>query len=528
MSKATKFNLEAIPDAVKAMAEKHNVQVVGVHTTVHNKKKDHVYILETQSGLKFKSTERQLSKLTSTEALAVFALNNYLGSRESAPQYKKLQQMAKSAGAKLIDSDWFGAKHYYTFALADGRHVQIYGSKLIERGWPDDIDAYLGWSSARKLPAAGKRMSQAELFDEFKAMVAQHGATVQESCWLGARTPHAVLLSDGTVRHIKPNQLKYIGWPMVPYDELRKLAAPASVSLLPGAAAGDKQQFLLSLPGGWYKQGGFYELKALIEDKMVDFALEATVWAKNAKVSVVPQEWVGPEAEYEFMRLNGEHFFSKLPCAHRIAEQREANLHLGYIRRAGNRYGYTLVSEKWKGRDAAYAWTTPDGSEVFSTVAGLEMAEAHAAELSTLRHKGEQHHYTLESTLWVGPDAEYVWRGPSGEVVTMSWPDLQAYVRERQRIEKVSAKCPDKGTTAEAMAWLAELKAWAESVGLALQNSKWRGATASYMWGLPNGRLMVAPVHRLKAEVNRLLKGRTARLLTAADSIALLKTFPQC
>lgn len=527
MSKATQFNLETLPEAVKAMAATHSVQVVGVHETFRNEK-DRVYILETQSGLKFKSTERQLSQLTSSEALAVFALNNYLGSSGGSSQYQKLQQMAKSAGAKLLDSDWHGAKHYYTFALADGRHVQIYGAKLIERGWPDDIDAYLDWSSARKLPPAGKRKSSAELFEEFKAMVAQHGASVQETSWLGARTPHAVVLSDGTVRHIKPNQLKYIGWPMVPYDELRKLAAPASVSLLPGTTEGEKQQFLLSLPGGWYKQGGFYELKALIEDKMVEFAVEATVWAKKARVTVVPQEWAGPDADYEFMRLTGERFFSKLPCAHRIAEQREANLNLGYIRRAGNSYGYTLVSEKWKGRDAAYCWKAPNGSEVFSTLHGLEMAEAHAAELSVLRHKGEQHHYTLESTLWVGPDAEYVWRSPNGEVVTMSWPDLRAYVRERQRLEKVSAKCPDKGATKEAVLWLAELKAWADSVGLVLQNSKWRGATASYMWALPNGRLMVAPVHRLKAEVNRLLKWRTSRLLTADDSSTLLKTFPQC
>lgn len=526
MSPTTCIDSNTLPVAVQQTTQQHELTVINSETLRCGRHKDVEYTLETKTGLRFKATARQLKVLTTREALALFAMENHIEAvRPDSRQFRRIQALATGAGAKLIDPVWHGADYYYTFLLKDGRHVQIRGGKLLERGWPTDIDTYLSWSAARKLRNE-RRKSATELFDEFKSMVASHGATVTETSWQGARTPHAVLLSDGTTRYIKPNQLKYIGWPMVPYDELRKLAEPAAVSVLPASGEGAEQQFLLTLPGGWYKQGGFYELKALIEDKMVEQALEAKEWASRERLTILPQEWVGPEAEYSFLHHKGAQFLRQLPCAARIQQARDDKLNLGYIRRAGNRLGYTLLTEEWRGKSAAYRWTAPDGSEVFSTVQGLELAITQENALAKLRAKGEALNHTLLSTVWLGDSAAYSWRNADGQELTLTLTELKDHVRRQKKIGKREAARNVHVASGQAAEWVRELKCWAESVGLGLENTKWRGATASYMWRLPNGRLLVAPVHKLKAFVNKMLKERKKNVLTARDSARLLEEFP--
>jgi len=436
MSPTTFIDQKKLPAAVQNSVRVHDLAVISSATLRRGRHHDVEYTFATKTGLLFKATERQLTALTTRESLALFALENHVDAvRPESQQFRRIQALATGAGAKLVDPNWQGADYYYTFLLKDGRHVQIRGGKLLERGWPNDIDTYLSWSEARKLRNE-PRKSATELFEEFKSMVARHGATVMETSWQGARTPHAVRLSDGTTRHIKPNQLKYIGWPMVPYDELRKIAEPASVSLLPASGDGEEQQFLLTLPGGWYKQGGFYALKALIDDKMVEQALEAKEWASRERLTILPQEWAGPEAEYSFLHCKGAQFSRQLPCAERIQQAREDKLNLGYIRRSGNRLGYTLLSEEWRGKTAAYRWTAPDGSEVFSTVQGLELAIAQENALAKLRASGEKLNHTLLSTVWLGDGAAYSWRDASGQEFMLTLAELKDQVRRQKKVGK--------------------------------------------------------------------------------------------
>lgn len=451
--------------------------------------------------------------------------------RNRALMLARLLELAKSGGSRLLDADWAGPHHWYSFEIPDGRVVKIRGSKLVTTGWPLDIDAYLAWSAARCQSSTDPK-SKAELFAEFKAAVELNNAVVLSQVWLGARVPHEVLLSDGSVRQIKPNQLKYFGWPQVPLDELRKLVAPFPVHILPDTAGQAVQVFRVTVNGGLYLEGSFAELKTMWGEGAQQQILDALRWADSAGLKLLPTKWCGILADYDFADNDGSVLTRKLPAAaaHEAAKLNQAEL--AKIRRVGTMHGAKLLSQTFLGKAARYAWEQ-NGMVISASVKQLIEATRERAKLDRLKQRVADLglRAVLLSTEWQGMCASYRWRVGDCEI-TAKLSQLRAMCRnttanvETADAPRTSQASPRVGQAGQGAQAMAVLRDWAEGVGIKLLSKNWVDPGANYEWALPDGTVVAASLKKVRNCTRAVLRQRSLvdvdltrehALLTQAD-----------
>lgn len=439
----------------------------------------------------------------------------------------RILELARTAGAKLLDPQWEGSHSWYSFELADGRVVKIRGSKLVTTGWPADIDAYIAWSTARR--QADEPKTKEELYLEFKKEVERNNGVVLTSSWLGARTPHKILLSDGTVRQLKPNQLKYIGWPAVPFDELRKLAAPYPVHILPDTAASAEQIFRINVSCGVYLEGSFAELKAQWAEQPALIA-ETIEWATSARLSMVPTKWVGVHAEYEFINQAGAVERLALPAAAAYDARRLNDAELAKLRRVGTMHGAALLSTTFTGKSDAYTWeqagvvitaTTAELMERSRTKARFDELQGRVADLGLAAE--------LLSTEWHGLRAAYRWRLGDGSEVVARLSQLRVLARSgsniderrtatvRSRIEESTVF--ETGASEHA---LDVLRDWGDGVGIKLLSTAWVDPGANYEWALPDGTVVAASLKKVRNCTRAVLRQRIGEDLSLPTNEVVL------
>ena len=440
----------------------------------------------------------------------------------------RILELARAAGARLLDPHWDGAHSWYSFEIPDGRVVKIRGSKLVSSGWPADIDAYIAWSSARRQSDVEPK-SKEELYQEFRETVERNNGVVLSPTWLGARTPHKILLSDGTVRNLKPNQLKYIGWPAVPLDELRKMAAPYPVHILPDTAATSEQLFRINVSCGVYLEGSFAELRSQWTEEPALIA-ETVEWAVAEGLSMVPSKWRGVHAEYEFITPAGQVERRTLPAAAAYDARRQNDAELAKLRRVGTMNGATLVSTTFTGKDASYCWTLA-GREVTATTAELIEWSHTKARFDELRRRVAELGLKAEllSTDWKGLRAAYRWRLADGSEVTARLSQLRLLVRSapaadegralagRSRTEEY--KVFETGASEHA---LDVLRDWGDGVGIKLLSTAWVDPGANYEWALPDGTVVAASLKKVRNCTRAVLRQRTGEELSLPANDAVL------
>lgn len=445
----------------------------------------------------------------------------------------RIQALAREGNARMLDPQWEGSHHWYSFEVPDGRVIKIRGSKLITTGWPADIDAYLAWSKARRQSDSEPRSKEA-LFTEFKDSVERNHAVVLSPAWLGARTPHQVLLSDGSVRSIKPNQLKYIGWPAVPLDELRKLAAPYPVHILPDTASSETQIFRINVSCGVYLEGTFAELKAQWGEAPALIA-EAIQWAASERLRMTPAKWAGVHAEYEFLDASGAAVWRTLPAAAAYEARRHTDAELAKLRRVGTMHGATLVSTTFAGKDAAYDWQQGDQRVTATTLELIEDSRVQA-RLQELRARAADMAISVEllSTAWKGMRAAYQWRLADGSEVTARLSQLcllagkasdavdarNAQARARA-VESVVFGAGASGPALEI------LRDWGDGVGIKLLSTNWVDPGANYEWALPDGTIVAASLKKVRNCTRAVLRQRTVGEVAPAPEEAVL-TMEDC
>ncbi len=441
----------------------------------------------------------------------------------------RLLELSAEGHAQLLDAQWDGPHHWYSFRILDGRIVKIRGSKLITSGWPKDIDAYLEWSNARR-QNSGDTKSKTDLFDEFKREVERNSAVVLSSDWLGARTPHDVLLSDGTVRKIKPNQMKYFGWPVVPLDELRKMAAPYPVHILPDTADKETQIFRITVSGGVYLEGSFSELKTQWMANEQGQISDAVQWAESEGWRMVPAKWHGIFAEYEFDTMVGAQIWSNLPAAAAFEARKVNDAQLAKLRRIGTMHGARLLAAAFAGKDAAYAWEK-DGGIISATAQQLIEGSRAQAKFDTLRARVRDLGLEAEllSTHWEGMCAPYSWRLASGSEVSAKFSQLRALARKQADAEGVAQKTlrtrSDEAKVFQTGAGdqaLDVLRDWADGVGLKLLSTDWVDPGSSYEWALPDGTVVAASLKKVRNCTRAVLRQRTSYDLGVAPDEAVL------
>jgi hypothetical protein len=427
----------------------------------------------------------------------------------------RLLDLAREGNARLLDGQWDGPHQWYSFEIPDGRIVKIRGSKLITSGWPKDIDLYLVWSNARRQTSNDTR-SKTDLFDEFKREVERNNAVVLSSEWLGARTPHDVLLSDGTVRKLKPNQMKYFGWPAVPLDELRNMAAPYPVHIVPATADKETQIFRITVSGGLYLEGSFAELKAQWADNAQRLISDAVQWAEGEGLRMVPAKWQGILADYEFETTMGAQVWSKLPAAGAFEARRRNDAELAKLRRIGTMHGARLLSAAFLGKDAGYAWEK-EGEVISATAQQLINASREQAKFDTLKARVRDLGLNAEllSTQWEGMCAAYRWRVENGGEITAKFSQLRFLARKQAdtagaalktlRTRSDEAKVFQAGAGDEA---LEVLRDWADGVGIKLLSTDWVDPGASYEWALPDGTVVAASLKKVRNCTRAVLRQR--------------------
>lgn len=450
--------------------------------------------------------------------------------------FARLLELAKEANAKLLDDHWAGPHHWYAFELADGRTVQIRGSKLVTSGWPADIDAYLRWSAARCQTDIEPK-TKADLFQEFKAVVERNNAVVLSPEWLGARKAHDVMLSDGTVRKLKPNQLKYFGWPAVPLDELRKMAAPYPVHLLPDTADKATQLFRIMVSDGVYLEGSFTDLKGQWSIDAPGLIFEAARWAEREGLRLAPGKWQGVLADYEFIDAEGTSVWRKLPAAAAYEARRVNDAELAKLRRVGTMHGAKLLSETFTGKEATYVWEK-DGRVISASTKQLITSSRTQAKFDALIARVNDLGLEAEllSSDWAGMCAAYQWRLPGGSEVTAKLSQLRVLAR-KQAAEGAAAR-PHLSRSDEAKVFqtgagdkaLEILRDWADGVGIKLLSTDWVDPGASYEWALPDGTVVAASLKKVRNCTRAVLRQRHETvapkepvLLTKEDCSVLLE-----
>jgi hypothetical protein len=441
----------------------------------------------------------------------------------------RLLELAREGNAQLLDAHWGGPHHWHSFQIPDGRVVKIRGSKLITSGWPKDIDVYLEWSNARR-QTSGESRSRADLFDEFKREVERNNAVVLSSEWLGARKPHDVLLSDGTVRKVKPNQMKYYGWPAVPLDELRKMAAPYPVHIMPDTADKEVQIFRITVSGGVYLEGSFAELKTQWADDAQGLISDAVQWAEGAGWRMVPTKWQGILAEYEFTTAMDSQVWSKLPAAGAFEARRLNDAEMAKLRRIGTMHGARLLSATFTGKDARYAWEK-DGGVISSSAQQLIESSRAQAKFETLKARVRDLGLQAEllSTAWDGMCAPYNWRLANGSEVTAKFSQLRLLARKQADADGVALKMlrtrSDEARVFQTGAGdqaLDVLRDWADGVGIKLLSTDWVDPGASYEWALPDGTVVAASLKKVRNCTRAVLRQRVGLEVDIPEEEAVL------
>ncbi|KWA83839.1 hypothetical protein WL29_20965 [Burkholderia ubonensis] len=444
----------------------------------------------------------------------------------------RLLELAREGNARLLDDHWEGPHHWYSFEIQDGRVVEIRGSKLITSGWPTDIDGYLRWSAARCQTDVEPK-SKTELFKEFKETVERNNAVVLSPDWLGARQPHDVMLSDGTVRKLKPNQLKYFGWPTVPLDELRKMAAPYPVHILPDTADTETQMFRIKVSDGVYLEGSFAELKAQWAIDVPGLIFEATQWAEREGLRMAPAKWLGIMADYEFINEAGESLRRKLPAADAFEARRVNDAELAKLRRVGTMHGAKLLTGTFAGKDAAYAWEK-DGKVITASAQQLIVASREQSKFDTLKTRVKDFGLEAEllSTEWAGMCAAYRWRLAGGSEVTAKLSQLRSLARNQpsdgapakaSRSRSDEAKVFQTGAGDKA---LEVLRDWADGVGIKLLSTDWVDPGASYEWALPDGTVVAASLKKVRNCTRAVLRQRNEVEVLADETVLTMEDCP--
>ena len=431
-------------------------------------------------------------------AASLEAQERYL-KQASKAGLKFLRDTAKRNNAKLLDSDWRGTGDSYSFELKGGSVVKLRYALLKSKGWPANPVHTEEWAKTRA--QAARFVEPADLYTEFCECVERHGAKVITPTWQGARTLHEIRLVDGAIRRIKPNQLKNYGWPVVPFDELQRLAGKLLLTTRRVKTESGKAIYRLMLPADMHVDAPYIEMRRMLEEGLIEDVKLAIKWARSQKMTFVPGEWKGLASAYRFV-LNSKRVTRELPW---LAEARALDHNktmLSPVKRVATTNGLTLLSAEWKGEQTAYLFQRNDGSTFESTVPDLLKGVRDRRALERLQRAGLRiaPGYRLVSTEWNGLRAQYQWRTVSGYLVTASLGELEKFRREEAR-----------------------MIAWSRRTGVMLAENLPLQFGDQFTWALPDGQQLLSDWPTMRNAANFVLRrksyfgSRSAASITEKD-----------
>ncbi|MEX3984192.1 hypothetical protein AB4Y45_35135 [Paraburkholderia sp. EG287A] len=413
---------------------------------------------------------------------------------------KFLRDTAKRNHAKLLDTEWLGTNDFYSFELKDGTTVKLRYTLLKTKGWPADPARTSAWAQTRA--QAVRYAAPEELYKEFCECVERHGAKVITPTWQGARTLHEIRLADGAIRQIKPNQLKNYGWPVVPFDELQRLAGRLLLTTRRVKTESGKAIYRLMLPADMHLDAPYIEMRRMLEDGLIEDVKKAVKWARTQKMTFVPAEWKRLAASYRFV-LNGKRTTRELPWLAEARALGHDKVMLSPVKRVATMNGLSLLSTEWKGEQAPYQFQRNDGSIFESTIADLLKGVRDRRSLERMQRAGLRiaPGYRLVSTEWNGLRAQYQWRTVSGYVVTASLNELEKFRREEAR-----------------------MIAWSRRTGIKLAENLPLQFGDQFTWTLPDGTQLLSDWPTMRNGANFVMRrksyfgSRSAVCITAKDS----------
>lgn len=418
---------------------------------------------------------------------------------DSAPNLKHLRDLAKNNGAKFLSKEWRGPDASYLFQLPDGTTVQLRGGLLKLKGWPSDPLRTQNWAEVRA--KVSSQATHAELYQEFASCVERHGGTVITPTWQGARIPHEIQLGDGTLRTIKPNQLKNYGWPVVPIEDLQRLAGKHKVKLRRKTTEAGKPLFRLALPAEMHLDAPYVDLRRMLEAGLIADVARALKWARKESLTFIPALWKGLAASYSFEQA-GHRVRRELPWLAKARELEHSLVMLSPLKRVATMNGLTLLSTVWKGEDFAYSYQRTTGEIFNSTPADLLKVVRNRRAIERLQREGLliDPGYYLLSTQWAGLKAQYQWRSATKILVTASLNELRKFRKDEARII-----------------------AWTKTHGVKLADSRPMVYREGFTWELPNGEHLLADWPVMHAAASFVLRrkaylgARTASCITSRD-----------
>lgn len=227
--------------------------------------------------------------------------------RRSTPEQllSRLREQAQAENGQLLSTEWRGAAALYQFQHESGEPFEMSALSLKNNGWPVDVAKRNRRSAMRREEAARGRKTNEALYAEFQALVAANGAVLLTATWLGAKAPHLVKMADGSVKALKPNQVKHYGWPIAHLKELSNWAAEHSLVLLSPTWNGAGATYEVKMPNGFIVKGTPAELRAKFSKGLQQECDQALTWLVNNNITLLTKQWCGLRATYPMRLADG-------------------------------------------------------------------------------------------------------------------------------------------------------------------------------------------------------------------------------
>lgn len=405
------------------------------------------------------------SKKQSPKALALPASK----SQFQLANLRELAHIAQLSNGKLLSTQWRGATARYEFRHETNAVFTITGTALSANGWPIDLAGKQSKLLVKVQLAARGRASHAELYAEFRSQVELNHAEVISPRWLGAKVNHEIKLRDGSLKSIKPNQLKNYGWPAEPLVNLKSWAAANELTLLTEKWVDSRATYVCRLKNGMFVDETPAKLRAMVAHNFIQQCDEALAWAAENGVTLLTQHWQGLSQEYDLMTPDGR--VSRMSLSAAMSGHLVGDVQTFYaIRRKAKDLNLTMVDSAWR-QDGIYTWELPHGELVSCTWAVLNAKLKADKKLCSLREYGQGVNAILLSKTWSGSTSTYRWKMADGSEVVATKYSLAAAARKCvKNIQDIKL-----------------LQLWADSLGLVLISTIWEGRDAVYTWATNDG-----------------------------------------
>lgn len=395
--------------------------------------------------------------------------------KTGAELLQELADLAAENGGELLDTEWHGTLAQYRFRHSCGKEFLAFGGSIKSNGWPKDLEARAKRSELRRREAekakarSGGKRTPKVLMEEFRALVEANKATVVTPEWLGARVPHEVRLRDGSIRSIKPNQLKHYGWPIEPMVELQKWCLEKGFCVLSSAWRGPNENYLFLLPNGFFVEATPARLRAMAKEGLVEKSDAAIAWTRSQGIEINDSHWKGASAVYNLTFPDGKQAAMSLREAMR-GRMHGHGLDIGSLKSKARSKGVELLSTEWQ-NDGVYQWKLADGRVVSGVWQDIADKLRGQERLEKLHELAGANGAKLLSDSWAGMSNGYLWEladGTQQRATPCAMRSLSQKIRENQK-------------------FLQAMRNWARVRGMQLLSTQWLGTKGRYNWELSGG-----------------------------------------